>query len=170
MGKFIKITAILAVVSAILDLVLGKVLIPFIYFLVVGQKWISGEYSLTAIIFYSGLRFFDLARVLLIIVFAVLIILGIRSMSEKIITEVAGLILFICYPFAGLIQSLITTSAITLMAQTVGAEFIGAFNILNSMAGYTSTLQSIAIVLITVSLTASLCRKRWARDDEFDKG
>ena len=170
MGKFIKITAILAVVSAVLDLVVGKILVPFVYFLVEGLKWVAGDSLLMAVILYSGLKFFDLIRVLLIVVFAVLIILGIKSMSEKIVTEVAGLIILILSPFAALIQSLITTSTITFLQRIFGAEFIGAFNILNSAGSFASSLQGLAIILIGVSLTASLCRKRWARDDEFDKG
>ena len=170
MGKFIKITAILAVVSAVLDLVIGKFVVPFIYFLVAGLRWVAGDSLMTAIIFYSGLRFFDLVRVLIMVLFAVLIIVGIKSMKESIGTEIAGLIILICSPFANLILSLITTFSITFLQRTFGAEFIGSFNILNSAAGFTSSLYGISIILIGVSLTASLCRKKWARDDEFDKG
>ena len=170
MGKFIKITAILSVVSAILDLVVGKILVPFIYFLVEGLKWVAGDSLLTAVILYSGLRFFDLIRVLLIILFTVLIIVGIKSMKENIGTEIAGLIILLLSPFAALIQSLITTSTITFLQRIFGAEFIGAFNILNGASGFASSLQGLSIILMGVSLTASLCRKRWARDDEFNKG
>ncbi len=169
MNKFIKVMAILSIVSAIIDFTLGRLIIPFIYLLINGRGMYSGNSALSAMITFFGLRIFDLIGVIVIILFAVLVLIGINLKRETIGVEVTGLILTGISPLASVIISFTSVGLIRLITQSTGIAFYGTYSVLNSAGSFGGFLHGVTVVLIVIALTASLCRIKWSRDDEFDR-
>ena len=169
MNKFVKVMAVLSIVSVIIDFTLGKIIIPIVYTLIAGRGMLTGSSAMAAVLTFFGLRIFDFIGGMIIILFAVLILLGIRSGREKTGVEITGLILIGISPVVSLILSVATVGIIRFVTMSTGIAFYSTYSLLTSAGGFGGLLHNTTIVLIVIALTASLCRIKWSRDDEFNK-
>ena len=168
MNKFVRITAIMAIVSAVIDFFVGRIIVPLVYLFITSRQMLAGSGFTTGVLTFFGLRIFDLLGVFVIALLAVLIIVGIKSGKDKIGMEIAGLIIMGLSPFASLIVTLFATVVVRFLSMR-GVAFFSAYSILNSGSALGSLFHNLTVALIVMSLTGSICRKRWSRDEEFDK-
>ena len=169
MTKAIRIFAILAIVFEALYLLIGKLAGPYISYLLYapGGRTLSMNEGAVAMYYLEAL----VEGALLMLVFlsiAILMIAVSNSKNEKIGLEIASyVVLEAVLPLltfgTGMIFKLIES-------RTMGADLYGSVAILNSGAAYLGFIGSLASFSLLVSITMSLCRKKFVLPLEYELG
>ena len=177
MGKTIRITAIIAFALKVLQVIAGDVLIPLITEIIYSNKALSySSEPVKELLISMGIYFvtviIGLVIPLLYLGFMFALIAASKSQKSGIALEVLGLICMgLVIPVISLVSSIIFTPVISRLLSNWGsADSFVIYTVMRSSGGYLSVLGTISLVLLIVSFTVSLCRKKWARDDEFEKG
>lgn len=168
--RAIRTTAIISLVLEIVFTLLGRFAFPIMIFYSSGYpgKSLQGGYS-DGITYYISRNFIGSFLLLTaFIIFAVLLISTSKSNNEKIGMEIAAMaVTGIGLPVLNMIVSTLSTYAIT---ARLSIEAIAANNVLGQAASYFGIINSAAILLLFISCTISICRKKYVIPLEYERG
>jgi len=177
MKKTIKITAIIAFALQALYALVGKFIVPIVSGIIYSNRSLSysSEPVVTLLVgmgAYFVVAIIGLIVPLLYLGFMFALISASKSEKTGIALEVLGICLFgLALP---LITELIRIPALPLISRVTtnlgSVDSFSIFNIMSASGGYLSVLGTVSLVLIIISFTVSLCRKKWGSDDEFEQG
>ncbi|MBP5530022.1 MAG: hypothetical protein J6X80_08235 [Lachnospiraceae bacterium] len=177
MRKIIKITAIIAFVLEVLYALFGRFLIPVISGIIYSNRVLSYSSEpvkmlLIAIGVYMVVAIIGLVIPLIYLGFMFALIAASKSAKAGIGLEICGItVMGLVLPVLSRIAGIVGTPLIAnLVLRWGSADAYGIYSTMNSSGAFLSVFGTVALVLIIVSFTVSLCRKKWARDDEFEKG
>ena len=173
MEKSIKITAVLAVVSELAYVIIGRILIPLVGGIIYGNSLLS--YSNNPVLILEGMGAYYLVSLagiiipILYIVFMIMLIGASKSINRSIVPEVLGIIVMgAVMPILTLIFNLIVSASIYRILMIINwDDSLPIYNMMGAYGGFLSILSTIALVLITISFTVSICRKKTMDISEF---
>ena len=168
MEKAIRITAIVSAVLQILYLIIGRllggiVLGPLLTHMPMGAEEEGIAYYLISQILIGG------TIALIYFIFMVLMIFASKGKSEKIGGEIAGLLIigFLLSIVSG-VASFVVNYFINITGS--GAAVVGTFASMSSGASFFGWIHGASFLLMIVSLTMSLCRKKFVIPLELELG
>lgn len=171
MSKTIRITALLAVILKVTFILVGQIILPIVFLLLSGMKTAGNVADIFAGLgAYFGMHTIDFVFSAVFVVMCVLTILAAKSRDDKIIGEIIGLIVVgVVLPLLSTIGALVTNVFVTRSIISVSSYAYSNYALLNSYSGLLSGLNTTALVLYVFATSASVCRKKWSRDEEFEK-
>lgn len=174
MEKSIKITAVLAFAAEILYVVVGRIIVPIVGGIIFGNKMLS--YSENPILtMLEGIGAYLLVSLLGIIVpilflaFMIMLISASKSVKRGIVPEIAGIIVMgALLPIIKTIFGFIIASSVLRIMYAINwDDSFPIYNMMNNYGGFLSILSTFALVLIIISFTVSICRKKTMDISEF---
>ena len=173
MSKSIKTLAILSVVLEVAYIVFGRFVIPFaIFFFGQGSKWfpMTTKIGDEGVLLYSVMAFVTgFALIFLHAIYMILLMNAANGKSEKIAMEVSGIIICTVLP-------IVMSSIISLLLRYFINAFIGSaasmsqYSLMTTYASFLGFLQSISRIVLIISFSFSICRKKFVLPLEYEKG
>ena len=177
MSKAIKITAIISFALQILYILVGRFIIPVISGIIVSNRTLSYtsepvKMLLLAMGLYFVMFIIGLIYPLLYLVFMIVQIAASKTEKTGIAIEILGItVLSVVLPVLSTVFSLVAVPFITrLFLNWSSMEAYSIYNSMNASGGFLSILSTVALVLMIMSFTFSICRKKWVPLDEFGEG
>ena len=177
MSKAIKITAIISFVLEILYILVGRLIIPVITGIVTSNSTLSYtsepvKMFLLAFGFYLGMLIIGLIVPILYLVFMIAQIAASKTEKTGIAVEVLGIVvLSFVLPILSTLFSIIAIPFMTRMLLDWGSmEAYKIYSTMNTSGGVLGILSTVALVLMIISFSFSICRKKWVPLDEFEGG
>ena len=174
MEKSIKITAVLAVVSELAYVIIGRIIVPLIGGIIYGNRILSFSSNpvltmLEGMGTYYLVSFAGIIIPILYIAFMLMLIAASKSTKRGIVPEVIGIIVMgAVMPILRLIFNLIVSTSIYRILITINwDDSFPIYNMMGTYGGFLSILSTFALVLITISFTVSICRKKTMDISEF---
>ncbi len=170
MKKAIRITAVIAMIAQLCYLIFGRLVGP----LVVSPLFNSRSSALlmgndTALVTYIIIQVVMGGIVLLAyVLFGIIMIFQADGKSEKIVPEIISLV-FLCaiIPLLSTGGSYLTN---LIFSQTKGAMYLATFSLLNSGIAFFGFIQTISYLGIIMSITMSICNKKFVIPLEYELG
>ncbi|MBR6382832.1 MAG: hypothetical protein IKS56_02500 [Lachnospiraceae bacterium] len=177
MSKAIKITAIISFVLEILYILVGRLIIPVITGIVTSNRTLSYtsepvKMFLLAFGFYLGMLIIGLIVPILYLVFMIAQIAASKTEKTGIAVEVLGIVvLSFVLPILSTLFSIIAIPFMTRMLLDWGSmEAYKIYSTMNTSGGVLGILSTVSLVLMIISFSFSICRKKWVPLDEFEGG
>ena len=177
MSKAIKITAIISFVLEILYILVGRLIIPVITGIVTSNSTLSYtsepvKMFLLAFGFYLGMLIIGLIVPILYLVFMIAQIAASKTEKTGIAVEILGItVLSFVLPILSTLFSIIAIPFMTRMLLDWGSmEAYKIYSTMNTSGGVLGILSTVALVLMIISFSFSICRKKWVPLDEFEGG
>ena len=177
MSKAIKITAIISFVLEILYILVGRLIIPVITGIVTSNRTLSYtsepvKMFLLAFGFYLGMLIIGLIVPILYLVFMIAQIAASKTEKTGIAVEILGItVLSFVLPILSTLFSIIAIPFMTRMLLDWGSmEAYKIYSTMNTSGGVLGILSTVALVLMIISFSFSICRKKWVPLDEFEGG
>ena len=170
MNKEIRITAVIAMIAQLCYLIFGRLVGP----LVVSPLFNSRSSAMlmgndTALVTYIIIQVVMGGIVLLAyVLFGIIMIFQADGKSEKIVPEIISLV-FLCaiIPLLSTGGSYLTN---LIFSQTKGAMYLATFSLLNSGIVFFGFIQTISYLGIIMSITMSICNKKFVIPLEYELG
>ena len=177
MSKAIKITAIISFVLQILYILVGRLIIPVITGIVTSNRTLSYtsepvKMFLLAFGFYLGMLIIGLIVPILYLVFMIAQIAASKTEKTGIAVEVLGIVvLSFVLPILSTLFSIIAIPFMTRMLLDWGSmEAYKIYSTMNTSGGVLGILSTVSLVLMIISFSFSICRKKWVPLEEFEEG
>ena len=177
MSKAIKITAIISFVLQILYILVGRIIIPVISGIITSNRTLSYtsepvKMLLIAFGFYFGMLFIGLIVPILYLVFMIGMIAASKTEKTGIAVEVLGIVvLSIVLPILSTLFSIIALPIMIRMLLDWGSmDAYTIYTTMNTSGSVLGILSTVAMVLMIISFSFSICRKKWVPLEEFEEG
>ena len=177
MRKAIKITAIISFVLQILYILVGRLIIPVITGIITSNRTLSFtsepvKMLLIAFGFYFGMLIIGLIVPILYLLFMIAQIAASKTAKTGIAVEVLGIVvLSIVLPVLSTVFSLLALPFMTRMLLNWGSmDAYSIYNSMNASGSVLGILSTVALILMIISFSFSICRKKWVPLEEFEEG
>ena len=168
MSKAIKVTAIVAVVMQVVYFLLGRFGIPVGSFFLFSNSYYSSREGLLVYLIYAF--FSGIIMVFVYVVFMILLINASNSRSENIAPEIVGIVMLAAViPLLSSAASLGFSYFYNIMSIGTAADFATIAELRNYSA-FGSLFSGPSSILLIISLTMSLSRKKFLIPLEYEKG
>ena len=157
MSKAIRITAIIALVTRILHVIVGRLLIPGIGIFFSNKNHFSPNMILRVFPIYYGIETVYILLDIIFLVTAVVIIITANSRSTNIVFEIIAYVLMIIV--LPIVSTLISSLSVMLVSRTTMMNF-AIFNEMNSLSSWVNSFVSLSYPLLYISMAISICRKK----------
>ncbi|MBP5495336.1 MAG: hypothetical protein J6X97_09575 [Lachnospiraceae bacterium] len=177
MNKAIKITAIISFALEILYILVGRLIIPVITGIITSNRTLSFtsepvKMLLIAFGFYFGMLIIGLIVPILYLLFMIAQIAASKTAKTGIAVEVLGIVvLSIVLPVLSTVFTLLALPFMTRMLLNWGSmDAYSIYNSMNASGSVLGILSTVALVLMIISFSFSICRKKWVPLEEFEEG
>ena len=177
MSKAIKITAIISFVFQILYILVGRIIIPVISGIITSNRTLSYtsepvKMLLIAFGFYFGMLIIGFIVPILYLVFMIGMIAASKTAKTGIAVEVLGIVvLSFVLPILSTLFSIIALPVMTRMLLNWGSmDAYSIYSTMNTSGGVLGILSTVSLVLMIISFSFSICRKKWVPLEEFTEG
>ncbi|MCR5848342.1 MAG: hypothetical protein K6G75_09525 [Lachnospiraceae bacterium] len=166
MSKVIKVTAILSIVFEVLYVLIGKIILPIAGLLFNSYYRYQIEETVKGAAIYYGLTLFGAIFFIIMLLYAIVMIAASKSRSENIAPEISGFIVTgALMPIVSVFGRTAINTVVFRIVQAVSS--VEAFTIMNQYGSFLSVIHTIALCLLFISLSFSICRKKYASNEEF---
>ena len=157
MSKAIRITAIIALVTRILHVIVGKLLIPGIGIFFLNRQHLPANMILRVFPIYYGIETVYILLDIIFLVTAVVIIITANSRSTNIVFEIIAYILMIIV--LPIVSMLISSLCVILVSRTTMMN-LTIFTEMSAISNWVDAIASLSYPLLYISMAISICRKK----------
>ena len=163
MERPIRMTALLALIFQVAFIGFGRFLLPLLATTTISMLSLEGEYAYLAMTFASAFLY-----LIIYVLFFVLLVYASKNRGEKIGMEIACIVVIgVVLP---LLQLIVTTFERLYLTSMRGADWLATYNVMASAASILSFVSSASFILLVISATISICRKKFVIPLEYEKG